>query len=49
MKCIVTLAVLFVVSAVSIANDPTYGIPWPVGSLASMNEAKPHYERVWGS
>jgi len=41
MKCIILLAVLFIVSTVSVADDPTYGIPWPVGSLASMNETKP--------
>jgi hypothetical protein len=41
MKCITLPALLLIFSAVSIANDPTYGIPWPVGSLASMNEAKP--------
>ena len=41
MKHTVILAVLLIFSAVSLANDPTYGIPWPVGSLASMNEAKP--------
>ncbi|MCD4776857.1 MAG: hypothetical protein K8S15_12505, partial [Candidatus Aegiribacteria sp.] len=41
MKCTVLLVVLFITSSVSIANDPTYGIPWPVGSLELMDEAKP--------
>ncbi|NOQ23133.1 MAG: hypothetical protein GQ565_10870, partial [Candidatus Aegiribacteria sp.] len=41
MKCTVLLAVLFIVSAVTVANDPSHGIPWPVGSLELMDEAKP--------
>jgi len=40
MKCNALVAILLFVTSSIFANDPTPGIPWPVGSLAYMNGAK---------